>query len=66
VKLVKAFRNSGVLELVEDHDGRTHCVVYILRRSSDVYVLRVLEEVPEGDSDSETRRGTPAGVVPCG
>ena len=43
-KPLKAFRGSGVLEIVEDHDGETYRAVYTVRHKQAVYVLHVFQK----------------------
>jgi phage-related protein len=43
-KPLKGFKGAGVLEVVEDHDGRTYRAVYTVRFANHVYVLHVFEK----------------------
>jgi len=43
-KPLKGFSGSGVLEVVEDHDGDTFRAVYTVRFASAVYVLHVFQK----------------------
>jgi phage-related protein len=39
-----AFRGSGVLEVVDDHDGNTYRAVYTVRFAGVVYVLHAFQK----------------------
>ncbi|WP_246196102.1 type II toxin-antitoxin system RelE/ParE family toxin [Aquisphaera giovannonii] len=43
-KPLKGFGGAGVLEIVEDHDGRTYRAVYTVRFAGVVYVLHAFEK----------------------
>lgn len=43
-KPLKGFRGSGVLEIVEDHDGNTYRAVYTVRMAGAVYVLHAFQK----------------------
>ena len=43
-KPLKGFRGSGVLELVENHDGDTFRAVYTVRFAQRVYVLHAFQK----------------------
>jgi phage-related protein len=43
-KALKGFGGAGVLEVVEDHDGRTYRAAYTGRLGGRVYVLHVFEK----------------------
>ena len=43
-KPLKGFRGSGVLEIVEDHDGSTYRAVYTLKIAGAVYVLHAFQK----------------------
>ena len=43
-KPLKGFRGSGVLEIVEDHDGNTYRAVYTLKLEGAVYVLHAFQK----------------------
>jgi phage-related protein len=43
-KPLKGFGGAGVLEVVEDHDGDTHRVVYTLRLAEVIYVLHAFQK----------------------
>ena len=49
---------SGVLEVVEDHDGSTYRAVYTVRFRWAVYILHCFGRSRIGASDTETGRGT--------
>ena len=43
-KPLKGFRGTGVLEIVEDHDGNTYRGVYTVRLSGAVYTLHAFQK----------------------
>lgn len=43
-KPLRGFRGSGVLEVVEDHDGDTYRTVYTVRFSKAIYVLHAFRK----------------------
>lgn len=43
-KPLKGFGGSGVLEIVEDHDGSTFRAVYTVKLSDAVYVLHAFQK----------------------
>lgn len=43
-KPLRGFRGSGVLEIVEDHDGNTYRAVYTLKVAGAVYVLHPFQK----------------------
>lgn len=43
-KPLKGFGGAGVLEVVEDHDGRTYRAAYTVRLAGRIYVLHVFEK----------------------
>ncbi len=43
-KPFRGFRGSGVLEIVEDHDGNTYRAVYTLKLAGAVYVLHAFQK----------------------
>jgi phage-related protein len=43
-KSLKGFKGSGVLEIVDDHDGDTYRVVYTLRLEDSIYVLHAFQK----------------------
>ena len=43
-KPLQGFGGAGVLEIVEDHDGETYRVVYIVRFAEVVYVLHTFQK----------------------
>jgi len=50
---------TGVLEGVENHDGKAHRAVYTLRFRSAVYVLHCFQKKSHrGHSDADSRSGT--------
>lgn len=44
VKTLKGFGGSGVLEVVEDHDGNTYRAVYTVKYAGVVYVLHAFQK----------------------
>ena len=56
-KPLKGFGGSGVLEVVEDHDGDTYRAVYTVRFAGVVYVLHAFQK------KSKSGIKTPAGEV---
>ena len=57
-KPLRGFRGSGVLEIVEDHDGSTFRAVYTVKLADAVYVLHAFQKkskkgiaTPKGDLD---------------
>jgi phage-related protein len=53
-KPLKGFGGSGVLEMVEDHDGDTYRAVYTVRYERAVYVLHAFQK--KSPSGSRTAR----------
>lgn len=43
-KMLRGFGGAGVLEVVEDHDGRTYRAAYTVRLAGRIYVLHVFEK----------------------
>lgn len=43
-KPLKGFGGAGVLEIIEDHDGDTYRVAYMVRLSGRVYVLHSFQK----------------------
>jgi len=43
-KPLKGFTGTGVLEIIEDHDGDTYRAVYTVRFADVVYVLHVFQK----------------------
>lgn len=43
-KPLKGFKGSGVLELVENHDGDTYRAVYTVRIKNRIYVLHAFQK----------------------
>ena len=43
-KPLKGFGGAGVLEIVEDHDGKTYRAVYTVRFSGIIYVLHAFQK----------------------
>ena len=43
-KPLRGFRGSGVLEIVEDHDGSTYREVYTVKLAGAVYVLHAFQK----------------------
>jgi phage-related protein len=43
-KPLRGFGGSGVLELIDDHDGNTYRAVYTVRFGSKVYVLHAFQK----------------------
>ena len=43
-KPLKGFRGSGVLEIVEDHDGNTYRTVYTVKLADAVYALHAFQK----------------------
>lgn len=43
-KPLKGFGGAGVLEVVEDHDGKTYRAVYTVKLAGIVYVLHVFQK----------------------
>lgn len=43
-KPLAGYKGSGVLEIVEDHDGGTYRVMYTVRIGDTVYVLHAFEK----------------------
>ena len=41
---LKGFKGSGVVEVVEDHDGDTYRTVYTVRFAEAVYVLHAFQK----------------------
>ena len=41
---LKGFKGSGVVELVEDHDGNTYRAVYTVRLVGRIYVLHAFQK----------------------
>ena len=56
-KPLKGFKGSGVLEVVQDHDGDTYRAVYTVRFAESIYVLHVFQK--------KSKRGvkTPKSVI---
>lgn len=59
----KDFKGSGVLEVVEDHDGDTYRAVYTVRFRNTIYVLHAFQKkskkgiaTPKADLDLIKRR----------
>ena len=57
-KPLRGFGGSGVLEIVEDHDGNTFRAVYTVKLADAVYVLHAFQKkskkgiaTPKGDLD---------------
>ena len=44
VKPLKGFGGTGVLEILEDHDGDTYRAVYTVRFATKIYVLHVFQK----------------------
>jgi phage-related protein len=43
-KVLKGFGGAGVLEVVEDHDGKTYRAVYTVKFAGAVYVLHAFQK----------------------
>ena len=43
-KVLRGFKGSGVLEVVEDHDGDAYRMIYTIRLSDVVYVLHSFQK----------------------
>jgi phage-related protein len=43
-KPLKGYKGAGVLEIVEDDDGKTHRAVYTVKFSDGVYVLHAFQK----------------------
>ena len=43
-KVLKGFKDAGVLEIVDDHDGDTYRAVYTVKFAEAVYVLHAFQK----------------------
>lgn len=54
-KPLRGFRGSGVLEIVEDHDGDTYRGVYTVKLAGAVYVLHAFQKKSKKGSATPKR-----------
>lgn len=58
---------SGVLEIVEQHDGNTYRAIYTVRFADRIYVLHAFQKKsPKGVKNGDKGRGTCEETVPGG
>ncbi len=43
-KPLKGFKGSGILEIIEDHDGDTYRAIYTVKFENAVYVLHIFQK----------------------